>query len=1277
MKQIDVVISWWDATSTPPILSELNNNPIVANIFLIQPNDAPNVEMNAKTSIIASEQLGGTKLLRTLLQSVKSPFVAFLLKQTSIQLGYRCLERMMMVAEDSDAVMVYADRYEEKAGSITPHPLIDYQTGSVRDDFDFGGLYMVKTEAMSSFFNIEKPQRLRFAAFYALRLHLSRVGKIVHINEPLYTEKETDLRNSGEKQFDYVNPANREVQLEYERVCTEHLKKIGAWMAPDEIDHLPHEEAFPVEASVIIPVKNRVATIKDAIQSVLSQTADFEFNILVVDNHSNDGTSEAIASVEDDRVVHIIPQQKDLGIGGCWDLAIRNEQCGKFAVQLDSDDLYSGPDTLARIVEVFYKQKAAMVIGAYRMVNFNLETLPPGLIDHKEWTSDNGKNNALRINGLGAPRAFRTSILRKIGFPNTSYGEDYALGLAFSRRYRIARIYDELYLCRRWEGNSDANLSIEKINKNNLYKDRLRTIEIYARQQLNSLWNHAINQEEINDFFDKQMQCWEEVAQRFEALKEDIQTKELPLGDYDLAVQYNPQRILSTAAKVDKQNLKKRPCFLCDHNRPKEQHALPIAGHYQVLVNPFPILPHHLTIPTRRHVPQNLSVLLGALNHLAWNMPNYLHFYNGARCGASAPDHAHLQAGERGVVPLERNWSYFENHLEKVYPLHGLDEAELEEKGYTAKSVGIYLLKQYACPAFVLQGGQAGGEYFLFNKLLNVLPIEEGQSEPDINILAWRQTDGLTEEDHVVMVLFPRRKHRPDCYFETGKQQYLVSPGALDMGGLIITPREEDFLRMTPKLATNILKEVTLTDAQIEQIARRLHSGKSHKTTTSLPDENDFILDEEPLVEVGIVTNQKLEFCLNSAFTAKGESLQGEQIAECKDGGIYWNGNLYSELYFQPETNEATFTVRSVAIGKEFHWERTEEQTFKGAVRIVVDEEKLVLINEISVEDYLISVISSEMSATSSLELLKTHAIVSRSWLFAQMRNRRMKAGKTGGFFSFVRRDDELIKWYDREDHTLFDVCADDHCQRYQGITKATSHAVEEAVQATRGCVLIYQHDLCDARFSKCCGGITESYNTCWEDRDIPYLQPVRDASFQESLNTEAEFEQFIRTAPPSFCNTNDHELLRQVLNDYDQETTDFYRWTVNYTQEELSTIINKKREEDFGQIQRLEVVERGPGGVISKLRIVGTNKTMVIGKELEIRRTLSETHLYSAAFVVDHGAPNAAGLPSSFTLRGAGWGHTVGMCQIGAAVMSKQGYGHDAILQHYYKGAEIKKIYK
>lgn len=1238
----------------------------------------PEATLPERFEFMTAESLGSTKFLRAVAQKSKAAYTAFYMKHTPLKLGYRCLTRMVKAALDSDAALIYADRHEVKEGKTTPHPVVDYQQGSLRDDFDFGSLVLVKTSALQQFFNGDKPMRYRFSAFYALRLHLSRMGSIVHLREYLYTEIEDDLRKSGEIQFDYVNPANREVQLENERACTDHLKRIGAYLAPDEWDELPHDDTvYPVEASIIIPVKNRVRTIADAVRSALSQETDFPFNVIVVDNHSTDGTGEAVRAFADERVVCLVPEQTDLGIGGCWDLAVRHAACGRYAVQLDSDDLYSGSDTLARIVEAFHKQKAAMVIGSYRMVDFQLNTLPPGLISHKEWTQENGRNNALRINGLGAPRAFRTDLLRKTGFPNTSYGEDYALGLMISRRYRIGRIYEELYLCRRWDGNSDASLSIDSINRNNLYKDSLRTLEVTARQAMLRKWNQSLTPAMVENFIDRQLQLWPEARKRFDDLEKSILTRRLENDEFEMAVQFNPRRIVSTAAKVDKRNLKKRPCFLCDHNRPAEQISLPFGGHYQLLVNPFPILPHHLTIPTRRHKPQQLSLLLKEMNALAWTMPDYLLFYNGGRCGASAPDHAHLQAGAKGIVPLQRDWKYYENRLVKIYPLAGADEAELEEKGYVSKSVGLYVLQGYACPAFVLQGGQAEGEFYLFSKLLGVLPVEEGQDEPDMNLLAWRQSGGPADHDSVVMVLFPRRKHRPDCYFAEGKSQFVISPGALDMGGLIITPREEDFKRISPKLAVSILREVCMTEGQVEQIARKLvNNSTAGKQSGNASPETDFF-HEEPDVSVGIMRQEQIEFTLNDYYVAKGNIVRGRQRAECQDGGILWNGNLYRELIFLPDTPSATFTLKDVSIGKQFHWERKESQTFRGSMKILVEEEQLIVVNELPVEEYLISVISSEMRATAPLELLKAHAVVSRSWLLHQMKRRVENAGRTGGFFSFVRKDDEYIRWYDREDHTLFDVCADDHCQRYQGVTRQSSPAVVEAVLATRGQVLLSHGQICDARFSKCCGGITEAYSTCWEDQEKSYLQPILDRPGTDELPLHVDWERFIRTKPDAFCNTSDQQLLSTILNDYDCETADFYRWTVSYGQAELSDIIRKKREEDFGDILDLIPVKRGPGGRIEKLRIVGTLKTMTIGKELEIRRSLSPSHLYSSAFVVEKGEIDSNGLPVSFTLHGAGWGHGVGLCQIGAAVMGRDGYPFREILLHYYKDASIQTLYR
>ena len=437
---------------------------------------------------------------------------------------------------------------------------------------------------------------------------------------------------------------------------------------------------------------------------------------------------------------------------------------------------------------------------------------------------------------------------------------------------------------------------------------------------------------------------------------------------------------------------------------------------------------------------------------------------------------------------------------------------------------------------------------------------------------------------------------------------------------------------------------------------------------------------KEPEISVGIVNAQEIHFTLNGNYFAKGETVDGDQVVSFSEGGILWNGNLYRELTFTPQDDHNSFSLYDVTIGINFHWERQETQVFMGTLKLVVEEEKIVAINILPVEDYLTSVISSEMSANSSLELLKAHAVVSRSWLFAQIEKRKAMSGKDEGFFSFIKTKDEYIRWYDREDHTIFDVCADDHCQRYQGITKATSPTVAEAVKATRGRLLMYDNKVCDARFSKCCGGATEEFEYCWEDKHYPYLSAVRDAEEEENrplpdLTKEEEAEHWIRKAPKSFCDTHDKKILSQILNNYDQETTDFYRWKVRYTQEELAELIRTNTKTDYGDIIDLIPVQRGPSGRICKLKIVGSLKTMTIGKELEIRRTLSDSHLFSSAFVVDKGNLRE-GVPQWFLLSGAGWGHGVGLCQIGAAVMGEKGYTYEEILLHYYKGADIRKFY-
>lgn len=441
----------------------------------------------AGVTILSGVSLRSTETLRSIAEAISEKFILIYTKDHPLETGLFALDRIISIAEDTKADMLYADHYKVVTDSegVThrkKHPLIECQKGALRDDFDFGSVLVFRSASFKRAVRAMDAD-YEFGALYDLRL---RMKKIVHINEYLYTEIETDNRKSGEKQFDYVDPRNRAVQIEMEKICTAHLKRIGAWLEPKFRDPDINdfgEVVFPVTASVVIPVFNRIRTVKDAVQSALSQVCDFPYNVIVVDNHSTDGTTEQLAGIaaEDERLVHIVPERHDLGIGGCWNLAVHNEACGEYAVQLDSDDVYSGPETLQKIVDAFRQQKCAMVIGTYQMTDFQMNPIPPGIIDHREWTEDNGRNNALRINGLGAPRAFWTPLLRTINLPNTSYGEDYALGLRISRDYRIGRIYDVLYCCRRWDGNSDAALDVEKINANNQYKDRIRTWELEAR----------------------------------------------------------------------------------------------------------------------------------------------------------------------------------------------------------------------------------------------------------------------------------------------------------------------------------------------------------------------------------------------------------------------------------------------------------------------------------------------------------------------------------------------------------------------------------------------------------------------------------------------------------------------------------------------------------------------------------------------------------------------------------------------------------------------------
>ena len=753
------------------------------------------------------------------------------------------------------------------------------------------------------------------------------------------------------------------------------------------------------------------------------------------------------------------------------------------------------------------------------------------------------------------------------------------------------------------------------------------------------------NKHNIRAFFTHQLDTWDEIRQRYEALKH-VGLKQL--GHRQL--QYNPARMVSTGAQIDRQTIAQRACFLCEKNRPEEQLTIDLGDDFELMVNPFPVLPMHFTIVRKTHVSQTILENYTEIHRLLELFPELFVFYNGPMSGASAPDHMHFQAGIGQELPL----------------MTVLRKLEKEQQVLIKQENGssLSMFNSVSFNAFVIKSKAQETEMTLFKQLYAAMPVREGEKEPRMNIVAWR--DG--SED--VIVVLPRDNHRPACYFEEGDRRMVISPGALDMAGLIITPREEDFNRMSEDKLISILKEVSIKEKDMENIKEKLTTVNNSQ---QLSEQNG-----EPRVSVGIVTANEIVFSLHQPYNANGTTVSGKQSVSYENGAIIWNGKRYKELVFQPQEAGASFSLEDVTIGVNFHWERKETQTFLGILRFAIEGTAMWAINELPVERYLESVISSEMSATSSLRLLEAHAVISRSWLLAQIENRRSAKTEQASLYSCITGKDKMIKWYDRQDHTLFDVCADDHCQRYQGITKETSPHVAVAIQHTCGQVLMSEGKICDARFSKCCGGAMEEFQYCWEDSPKPYLKAIGDTPEKTipDLTVEANAEEWVRTSPDSFCNTTDKNILSQVLNDYDQETTDFYRWRVDYTQEEISQLINSKLNIDFGQIMDLIPIERGKSARLCQLKIVGTKQTLIIGKELEIRRALSPSHLYSSAFVVDKEDVNAEGIPALFHIIGCGWGHGVGLCQIGAAVMGEKGYNYDQILAHYYPGADLKELY-
>ena len=743
----------------------------------------------------------------------------------------------------------------------------------------------------------------------------------------------------------------------------------------------------------------------------------------------------------------------------------------------------------------------------------------------------------------------------------------------------------------------------------------------------------------IHKFVGDQLSRWPLACENFRALK-NVKVREMDAGGLKVKLQFNPARIVSSAAKLNKDDIARRRCFLCRDNRPPEQIMLKFEGRknkkYHILVNPYPIFPEHLVVAETRHTDQTIKQRYVDMLDMARKYTGFTFFYNGPRSGASAPDHHHFQAAPKGLIPLECDVNdLFERSGGKLKYLTSLQDAEL------------YHYRKFTTGVFVLRAETSKSMAKLFYRLLDCAETQEGDYEPMFNLFTF-YCDGEFRS----IVIF-RSRHRSHHYFSDGPDHLTMSPGCADMGGVFIVPVEEEYEKMTPELLSEMLAEVSVTAEEEGRIINRL-------TRT------------QPEIEVGIMSGKEIGFEIISDGA-------GLRKATLREGKIEYDGALYDELYFGAQTPstmfaEPSFILHGVTIGVDFHWERKEDQKFAGALKIIVDRDKLIAVNVVGVEDYLLSVISSEMSATASEEFLKAHAVISRSWLMAQIassgkcRRTEVPPGISDlpSLVSHLdialhsdHKDDkeageyEYVRWYDHDDHRLFDVCADDHCQRYQGLTRATGRTVRKVIDSTWGQVLTYGDELCDARFSKCCGGRMESFSTCWEDKDYDYLRPLPDTPGHK----EGE---------KCFCDTDDKEILAQVLNNYDQETVDFFRWKVEYDKAGLSELIERKSGVHIGDIIAMKAIERGASGRILKLRIEGSEKVLVVGKELEIRRILSESHLKSSAFEVEMTA-------GKVILRGLGWGHGVGLCQIGAAVMASKGYDYRQILQHYYPDSILK----
>lgn len=750
----------------------------------------------------------------------------------------------------------------------------------------------------------------------------------------------------------------------------------------------------------------------------------------------------------------------------------------------------------------------------------------------------------------------------------------------------------------------------------------------------------------ISKFVGDQLSRWPLACDNFRALK-NVTTRNMTVGGLEVVIQHNPARIISSAAKTDAKSLKQRPCFLCRENRPPEQIFLPFEGRkgkkYDILINPFPIFQDHLVIALAKHQDQSIWKRYVDVLDLSRAHPECTFYYNGPKCGASAPDHHHFQAIRRNELPLEVD---IDREMDKMLLNEGnareIAEGTVFDYMTAVQDAKLYHYKRFLRGIFVLRARTSKSAAKMFYRFLDTLHLLEGDSEPRFNLVTYYKKG----EYRTIIIL--RTTHRSHHYFTEGPDHLTMSPGCADVAGVLIASVKEDYDKMTPELLTDMLQEVTYSREMEEELLWKLSR-------------------KQPTLSVGIMSAKEIEFEIISDGA-------GMQKAVYQEGKVQYNGALYDELVFEAQTlstmfAEPSFVLKNVCIGVGFHWERYETQTFAGTLKIMVQDNNLVAVNIVGVEDYLMSVISSEMKASASEEFLKAHAVISRSWVIAQilssckLQTHEIPDGVDNvpaviSWLESLKSEEsgcedctrvQYEKWYDHDDHKGFDVCADDHCQRYQGLTRAVGDKVRRAIDATWGEVLIYDGAICDARFSKCCGGMMESFSTCWADDEKPYLRPLADVPSEGG---------------DPFCDTSDEAILSQVLNDYDLETKDFYRWRAEYSNADLSALIKEKSGYDLGVILEMNPLERGESGRIRKLEIKGSKMELVVGKELEIRRILSPTHLKSSAFDVDVTSDKVL-------FSGKGWGHGVGLCQIGAAVMASRGYGYKDILSHYYPGAE------